>query len=83
MHAPPGHKCMETKLGKNYAIIVGCLLAGFVLRHINPFRVIYRRIKFQTIQFSISIVIVYKQLNIKTVLFQTIQFSISTQLSYI
>ena len=34
-------------------------------------------------QFSISIVFVYKQLNVKTVLFQTIQFSISTQFSSI
>ena len=32
---------------------------------------------FSTIQFGISIVFVYKQLNVKTVLFQTIQFSIS------
>ena len=32
----------------------------------------------QTIQFSISIVFVHAQLNVKTVLFQTIQFSIST-----
>ena len=30
------------------------------------------------IQFNISIVFVYTQLNVKTVLFQTIQFSIST-----
>ena len=44
------------------------------------------QIKVQTIQFSINIVFVYKQfnvkkiqLNVKTVLFQTIQFSISTQ----
>ena len=34
--------------------------------------------KFQTVQFSITILFV-KQLNVKTVLFQTIQFSISTQ----
>ena len=33
--------------------------------------------KFQTIQFSVSIILVYKQLNVKTILFQTIQFSIS------
>ncbi len=32
----------------------------------------------QTIQFSINIVFVLTQLNVKTVLFQTIQFSIST-----
>ena len=31
----------------------------------------------QIIQFSISIVFVYTQLNVKTVLFQTIQFSVS------
>ena len=37
----------------------------------------------QTIQFSISIVFVHTQLNIKTVLFQTIQFSISTQFNSI
>ena len=35
------------------------------------------------IQFSISIVFVYKQLNVKTVLFQTVQFSMSTQFSSI
>ena len=46
-------------------------------------QVIYCWIKFQTIQFSISIVFVYKQLNVKTVLFQAIQFSISTQFSFI
>ena len=50
----------------------------FVLRCINPFRVIQRWIRFQTIQFSIRIVFVYKQLNVKTVLFQAIQFGIST-----
>ena len=33
----------------------------------------------QTNQFSISIVFVYIQLNVKTVLFQTIQFRMSTQ----
>ena len=33
----------------------------------------------QTIQFSIIIVFVYTQLNVKTILFQTIQFSFSTQ----
>ena len=37
----------------------------------------------QTIQFSISIVFVYTQLNFETVLFQAIQFSISTQFSSI
>ena len=37
----------------------------------------------QTIQFSISIVFVCTELNIKTVLFQAIQFSISTQFSSI
>ena len=36
-----------------------------VLRRINPFRVILRQIKFRTIQFSISNVFVYKQLNVK------------------
>ena len=39
---------------------------------------IQHRIKFQTIQFSIRIVFIYKQLNVKTVLYQAIQFSIST-----
>ena len=33
----------------------------------------------QTIQFSMSIVFVYKQLNVKTIPFQTIQFSINMQ----
>ena len=56
---------------------MGC----FVLWHINPFRVIQRKIKFLKIQSCINIVFVYKQLNVKTVLFQTIQFSISTQFS--
>ena len=37
-----------------------------------------KKVLFQTIQFSISAVFVYAQLNVKTVLFQTIQFSIST-----
>ena len=32
----------------------------------------------QTIQFSISIVFIYTQLNVKIFLFQTIQFSVST-----
>ena len=72
--------------------LFGCL----VLLHINPFQVIQRRIKFHTIQFSISIVFLYKQLtvkkvhlnvkivqlNVKTVLFQAIQFSINTELSF-
>ena len=40
------------------------------------------QIKFQTIQFSLSIVFVNKELNVKTVLFQTIHFSISTQFKY-
>ena len=35
----------------------------------------------QRIQFSISIVFVYTQLNIETVLFQAIQFSVNTQLN--
>ena len=58
---------------------VGCC---FVLQHINSFRVIQCWIRFQTIQFSISIVFVYKQVNVKTVLFQTIQFSISIVFVY-
>ena len=37
----------------------------------------------QTIQFRISIVFVYTQLNVQTALFQTIQFSISMQFSSI
>ena len=60
--------------------LVGC----FVLQRINPFRFIYCRIKFQTVQSNISIVFVYKQLNsktvklnVKTILFQIIPFSIS------
>ena len=36
----------------------------------------------QTIQFSIRIVFVHKQLHDKTVRFQTIQFSISMQFKY-
>ena len=48
----------------------------------NPFLYI-ETVLFQIIQFSMSTVFVYTQLNIKTVLFQTIQFSISTQFSYI
>ena len=53
------------------------LVSCFVLQSINPFR-----IKFQTIQFSTSIVFVYKHLNVKTVLFQTIQFNIKIQFQY-
>ena len=34
---------------------------------------------FQRIQFRMSIVFVYPQLNVKTVIFQTIQFSIQKQ----
>ena len=57
------------------------MVGPFVLQRIKSFRVIYSRIKFQTIQFGMSIVFVYKQLKVKTVLFQIIQFSISTQFS--
>ena len=67
-------------------LVLNMLVSCFILRY--PFRVISHRSKFQTIQFSISIVFVYIQLNIetiqlnvKTVLFQTIQFSLSTQFS--
>ena len=56
-------------------------LVGFW--HINTFQVIQHQIKVQTIQFIISIVFVFKQLNAKIVLFQTIQFSISTLFSSI
>ena len=38
--------------------------------------------KFQTIQFSISIVFLYIQLNAKTVLFQKIQFTIQKQFNF-
>ena len=62
--------------------LVGC----FILQHIKPFLVIYRRIKFQIIQFSK--IFAYKQLNdkavqlnVKTVPLKTIQFSISIQFS--
>ena len=58
-------------------MLVGWLV-GFSLQRINPFWVILRRIEFQTIQFSTSVVFVYTQLNGKTVLFQTIQLSMST-----
>ena len=45
---------------------------------------LFQAIQFsQTILFSISIVFVYTQLNVKTVLFQIIQFSIGTQFSSI
>ena len=37
----------------------------------------------RTVQLSVSVVFVYTQLNVKTVLFQTIQFSISTHFSSI
>ena len=62
---------------------VGWLLGCFILRRINPFRDIWYRIKFQTIQFSVSIVFLFTQLNVKTVLFQTIRVSISTPFSSI
>ena len=57
--------------------MIGMLVGCFVLWCIKPFlgHLIYIYIYiyiFQTIQFSISIVFVYKQLNVKTVLFQTI-----------
>ena len=38
-------------------------------------------IQIQTIQFSVKIVFVHTQLNVKTVRFQTVQFCISTQFS--
>ena len=38
-------------------------------------------LNFKKIQFSISIVFVCKQLNVKTVLFQTVQFTIHTEFS--
>ena len=40
-------------------------------------------VQFQPFQFSISIIFVYSQVNIKTVLSQAIQFSITTQFSFI
>ena len=49
---------------------------------ISRFSVI-QTVRIQTIQFRISIVFVYTQLNVKTVPFQTIQFSISMQFSSI
>ena len=63
--------------------VIKLIFGWLILRRINPFRVIQRRIKFQTIPFSISIVFAYKQINVKTDLHQTIQFSISTQFSSI
>ena len=53
--------------------LVGCFTTSTLFESFNA------ELKFQTIQFSLSIVFVYKQLNVKIVLFQTIQFSISTQ----
>ena len=38
-----------------------------------------KTVLFQAIQFSIGIVFIYKQLNVKRVLYITIEFSISTQ----
>ena len=51
----------------------------------HPFYAIQFRqtVLIQTIQFSISIVFVYTQLNVETVLFQPILWSISTQFSSI
>ena len=40
-----------------------------------------QKVQIQTIQFCMSIVFVYTQLNVKAVLFKTIQLSISTQFS--
>ena len=54
-------------------------VSWLVLWRINIFQVIFRWIKFWTIQFSINVVFVYKQLIVKTVLLQTIQFCINTQ----
>ena len=59
------------------------LVNEVVLRHINLLRLIKRRIRFLTIQLSLSLVFDYKQLNIKSVLFQKIKFSISRLLSFI
>ena len=50
------------------------MVVYFVLQDINP----QGRNEFQTIQFGRSIVFVYEQTNVKTVLFQIIQFYIST-----
>ena len=55
--------------------LVGWLVGSFVLRRINPFWVIYCRTKFQTIQFTICIIFVYKHLNIKQFYFK--QFSLA------
>ena len=100
-------QCMDSCLFQNYKCEVECkypchdLIVSFdscfVLRRINPFRVIWCWIKFRTVKIGLSIVFVYKQLNVKTVQlnvktvqlnvktvqFQTINFSISTQLSSI
>ena len=67
--------------------LVGWLVGFCVLRRINFFGSFNTELshfdKFQTIQFSISIIFVYTHLNAKSVVFQTIQFSISTQFSSI
>ena len=60
------------------------LLVGFLFYGISILLGSFNTwIKFQTIQLSLSIVFVFKLLNIKTVLFQAIQFGISTQFSSI
>ena len=42
----------------------------------------FQTVLIQAILFCISIVFIYKQLNVKTVIFRTVQFNISTQFKY-
>ena len=63
-------------------ILIGWLVVLFY-GVLNLFRSFNAELNFKHIQFSISIVLVYKQLNVKTLLFQATQFSISTQFSSI
>ena len=65
-----------------------CLFGFYVISNFvgylmpNPF--LYKETVLITpVQFSISIVFVYMQLHVKTVVFEAIQFSISTQFSSI
>ena len=71
------------KFELDYNAMVSCLFGFYgistFVEYLMPNLFLYKEsVLFQTFQFSISIVFVHTQLNVKTVLFQTIQFSIST-----